>query len=152
MGSDGSCIDVHVYFACVQHYGRASVDVNCQRPPHYGGTRELVNIVGISVSLRVWAFDTGRSALLKTLNYGADLYTKGPLSEVYGRVPVIQLSNLFFLAFNIGCGFAQTKGQMIAFRFFAGLGGSAPLSTGGGVLSDVWTADQRYGVFRANIY
>lgn len=32
---------------------------------------------------------------------------------------------------------------MLAFRFLAGLGGSAPLAIGGGLLSDVWNADQR---------
>lgn len=67
----------------------------------------------------------------------------GPLSEIFGRVIVIQLANMFFLAFNIGCGFAQTKGQLIAFRFLSGLGGSAPLSIGGGVLADVWHAEER---------
>ena len=29
---------------------------------------------------------------------------------------------------NIACGFAQNTGQLLAFRFLAGLGGSAPLS------------------------
>ncbi|KIW28487.1 uncharacterized protein PV07_08147 [Cladophialophora immunda] len=67
----------------------------------------------------------------------------GPLSEMYGRVIVLQLSNLFFLAWNIGCGFAQTRGQLIAFRFLSGLGGSAPLALGGGVLSDCWRAEER---------
>ncbi|KAK5149049.1 hypothetical protein LTR04_000147 [Oleoguttula sp. CCFEE 6159] len=67
----------------------------------------------------------------------------GPLSEVYGRVPVLQLSNLFYLVWNIGCGFAQTKSQMLAFRFFSGLGGSAPLALGGGILSDCWKAEER---------
>lgn len=67
----------------------------------------------------------------------------GPLSEIYGRVIVLQLSNMFFLAWNIGCGFAQTKGQLIAFRFLSGLGGSAPLALGGGVLSDCWHAEER---------
>lgn len=52
----------------------------------------------------------------------------GPLSEVYGRVPVLQLANLFFLIFNLVCGFSQTEAQMLVFRFLAGLGGSAPLS------------------------
>ena len=52
----------------------------------------------------------------------------GPLSEINGRVIVLQLANLFYLAFNTGCGFAQTKGQLIAFRFLSGLGGSAPLA------------------------
>ncbi|KAG7138415.1 Efflux pump vrtL like protein [Verticillium longisporum] len=67
----------------------------------------------------------------------------GPLSELYGRIIVLQLTNLFYMFFNLGCGLAQTKGQMIAFRFLAGLGGSAPLAIGGGVLSDLFTAEER---------
>ncbi|KAI9689241.1 MAG: hypothetical protein M1822_000979 [Bathelium mastoideum] len=67
----------------------------------------------------------------------------GPLSEEYGRVPVLQLSNLFFLAWNLGCGFAQSKGQLLAFRFLSGLGGSAPLAIGGGILSDCFRPEER---------
>jgi multidrug resistance protein len=67
----------------------------------------------------------------------------GPLSEVYGRVIVLQLSNLWFLFWNLACGFSRNGTQMLLFRFFSGLGGSAPLALGGGVLSDCWTADQR---------
>ncbi|KAK4987671.1 hypothetical protein LTR66_007535 [Elasticomyces elasticus] len=67
----------------------------------------------------------------------------GPLSEIYGRVPVLQLANLFYLVWNLGCGFAKTEGEMMAFRFLAGLGGSAPLSIGGGLLSDCWRAEER---------
>lgn len=67
----------------------------------------------------------------------------GPLSELYGRVIVLQLSNLFYLFFNLGCGLCRTKEQLIVFRFFAGFGGSAPLALGGGVLSDLFTAEER---------
>ncbi|TVY57264.1 Efflux pump vrtL [Lachnellula cervina] len=67
----------------------------------------------------------------------------GPLSEMYGRTIVLQGANLFYLFFNLGCGLAQTKGQEIAFRFLAGLGGSAPLAIGGGVLSDLFAAEER---------
>lgn len=62
---------------------------------------------------------------------------------MFGRVIVLQTSNLLYLFFNLGCGLAQTKGQLIAFRFLAGLGGSAPLALGGGVLSDLFTAEER---------
>ena len=48
----------------------------------------------------------------------------GPSSEVFGRVIVLQLGNAFFLAFSLVCGFAKTKGQMLAFRFLSGLGKS----------------------------
>ncbi|KAK6954822.1 hypothetical protein Daesc_004791 [Daldinia eschscholtzii] len=67
----------------------------------------------------------------------------GPLAEIYGRVSVLQYSNLGFLAFTLGCGFSRTKGQIIAFRFLSGLGGSASLAIGGGVLSDLFVAEQR---------
>lgn len=67
----------------------------------------------------------------------------GPLSELYGRVIVLQLVNLLYLFFNLGCGLARTKSQLIAFRFLAGLGGSAPLAIGGGVLGDLFVAENR---------
>ncbi|KAK7748967.1 hypothetical protein SLS53_000992 [Cytospora paraplurivora] len=67
----------------------------------------------------------------------------GPLSELYGRVIVLQLANLFYLFFNLGCGLCHTKAQLIIFRFLAGFGGSAPLAIGGGVLSDLFTAEER---------
>ena len=51
-----------------------------------------------------------------------------PLSEIFGRALVLQLSALFYLAFNIGCGFCTSKSQLIVFRFLSGLGGSAPLA------------------------
>lgn len=52
----------------------------------------------------------------------------GPLSEIYGRVIVLQLANLVYLVFNIGCAVSQTTTQLIVCRFFSGLGGSAPLA------------------------
>lgn len=58
----------------------------------------------------------------------------GPLSEVYGRSRIIQLSNIWFLAWNLGCGFAQNSAEFFVFRFLAGIGGSAPLAIGAGML------------------
>ncbi|KAF1992319.1 MFS multidrug transporter-like protein [Aulographum hederae CBS 113979] len=77
------------------------------------------------------------------LAYAVGPIILGPLSEMYGRVPILQLSNLWFLAWNLGCGFAQSKEQLLAFRFLSGLGGSAPLAIGGGTLSDCWRAEER---------
>ncbi|PBP23564.1 major facilitator superfamily transporter [Diplocarpon rosae] len=77
------------------------------------------------------------------LAYAVGPLIYGPLSEMYGRVIILQLGNLLYLFFNLGCGLAQTKGQLVAFRFLSGLGGSAPLAIGGGVLSDLFTAEER---------
>ncbi|GAA5834276.1 hypothetical protein JCM11251_000590 [Rhodosporidiobolus azoricus] len=67
----------------------------------------------------------------------------GPASELFGRVRILQGTNLFYIIFNLVCAFAKTKGQFIAFRLIAGLGGGAPLSIGAGVLSDLWRAEER---------
>jgi len=50
---------------------------------------------------------------------------------------------MWFLFWNLGCGFAQNEGQVIGLRLMAGLGGSAPLAIGGGVMSDIWRPEQR---------
>jgi MFS family permease len=65
------------------------------------------------------------------------------MSELYGRMRVLQGANLLYLVFNLVCAFAKTKGQFIAFRFISGLGGGAPLSIGAGVLSDLWRPEER---------
>lgn len=77
------------------------------------------------------------------LSYAVGPLFLGPASELYGRVTVLQLSNLIYLIFNTACGAARNKGMMIAFRFLAGLGGSAPLAIGGAVLGDSWRPEER---------
>ncbi|PGH27079.1 hypothetical protein AJ80_01265 [Polytolypa hystricis UAMH7299] len=77
------------------------------------------------------------------LAYAVGPFVLGPLSELFGRVVVLQSANMFFLVFNTACGFATNKTQILAFRFLSGLGGSAPQALGGGVLSDCWRAEER---------
>ncbi|KAF9458415.1 MFS polyamine transporter [Collybia nuda] len=77
------------------------------------------------------------------LGYALGPLLLGPLSEIYGRSRVLQFSNLFYLVWNLSCGFARNKGEFIAFRFLSGVGGSAPLSVGGGVLGDTWKPEER---------
>jgi MFS family permease len=60
------------------------------------------------------------------LGYALGPFVLGPLSEVFGRSRVLQCSNLFYLVFNTACGFSKTRSQLLAFRFLAGMGGSAP--------------------------
>lgn len=67
----------------------------------------------------------------------------GPLSEIFGRRIVLQLSNGFYAIFNLACGFSQNIPQIVVFRFLSGLGGSAPLGIGGGVLGDIWLPQER---------
>ncbi|KAG2336185.1 multidrug resistance protein 4 [Suillus weaverae] len=66
-----------------------------------------------------------------------------PLSEVYGRVWVLHLSNLLFLVFNLGCAFSPNTSSFLIFRFLAGFVGSAPIACGGGVVSDLFSERDR---------
>ncbi|PVH99190.1 MFS general substrate transporter [Periconia macrospinosa] len=67
----------------------------------------------------------------------------GPLSELYGRKRVLEVSNILFLVFNTACGGCSTVPQLVIFRFLSGIGGSASLSAGGGMLTDLWDNEQR---------
>ncbi|RYO90364.1 hypothetical protein DL766_001173 [Monosporascus sp. MC13-8B] len=77
------------------------------------------------------------------LGYAQGPFVLAPLSEIYGRVEVLQYANLIYLAFNTACGFARSKQQMLAFRFLSGIGGSAPQALCNGVLADVWRKEER---------
>ncbi|RYP24659.1 hypothetical protein DL765_000386 [Monosporascus sp. GIB2] len=67
----------------------------------------------------------------------------GPLSEIYGREVILHASSVWFLIWNIACGFADTKEILIASRFLAGFGASAIYALAGGVLGDIWRPEQR---------
>lgn len=65
-----------------------------------------------------------------------------PLSEIYDRQPVLNTSNIILTLWQIGC--ALPKHQLaIGFRFLAGLGGSACLTVGGGIIADLFPVQQR---------
>jgi len=49
---------------------------------------------------------------------------------------VVHIGNLMFTSFQIGCAQATSLSALIVFRFLAGIGGSAILSVGGGIISD----------------
>ena len=68
------------------------------------------------------------------LGYAVGPLFFGPISEIFGRSRILQLSNMFYLAWNLGCGFAQNRAEFFVFRFLAGVGGSAPLAIGAGVI------------------
>lgn len=65
-----------------------------------------------------------------------------PLSELYGRTPIIHAGNIVFTIFQIGCAESNSIACLIVLRLFAGIGGSAVLSVGGGVISDTFPREK----------
>jgi MFS family permease len=63
-------------------------------------------------------------ALAYTLSYLGCAVFMARISDVIGRRDAFLASYVVFVAFSIGCGFAQTLNQLIAFRALQGIGGS----------------------------
>lgn len=57
-----------------------------------------------------------------------------PLSEIYGRQPVLNYANCFFVVWNLGCALAPNPASLFVMRFLVSVGGSACLTIGGGVI------------------
>ena len=68
-----------------------------------------------------------------------------PLSELYGRMPVYQTCNILFVIFTVACAVSSNLNMLIAFRFFEGCVGSAPLTLGGGTIADMIVQEKRGG-------
>jgi multidrug resistance protein len=66
-----------------------------------------------------------------------------PLSEVRGRWIVYSTCNILFVVFTVACALSTDVSMLITFRFFAGAMGSAPLTIGGGTISDLIPVEKR---------
>lgn len=66
-----------------------------------------------------------------------------PMSELYGRAPIYIVGNVICFAFSIACATAPDIGSFIFFRVVAGIGGSVPLTLGGGSIADLYEREKR---------
>ncbi|KAJ8130782.1 hypothetical protein O1611_g2847 [Lasiodiplodia mahajangana] len=88
-----------------------------------------------------------RIALLRFYQGMRKLLTRvlqiAPLSEIYGRKPVLTAANAFFCLWQIGCALAPNIETLIISRFFSGVGGAGCLTLGGVIVGDLFRSDQR---------
>jgi MFS family permease len=66
-----------------------------------------------------------------------------PLSELYGRLIILHVTNVLFLIFTIACAVSSDLPMFIVFRLFMGLCACTPLTLGGGFIADLMAAKQR---------
>jgi MFS family permease len=111
----------------------------------------------VAPALEVMAEDLKISSTVQTqlilsifvLSYGLIPLICAPLSEIYGRVPLLQIGNAFFIVTNAACGLSKTGTQMFVFRLLSGCGAGAPLAVRPSTLArstiaDIWTGRDRY--------
>ncbi|KAH6652300.1 major facilitator superfamily transporter [Truncatella angustata] len=77
------------------------------------------------------------------LTYALGPFVLSPCSEVWGRTRIIKIGNIMFILSTALCGWAQSEAQILAFRFLAGIGGSATMGMGSGILADCWRSEER---------
>jgi multidrug resistance protein len=61
----------------------------------------------------------------------------GPLSELYGRLPVYWVCNVLFTVFNIASALSPSLSALVVFRFLAGTFGGCPITIGAGTFGDL---------------
>ncbi|KAJ6787093.1 hypothetical protein PWT90_10497 [Aphanocladium album] len=86
---------------------------------------------------------TSLSVSIYLIGYTVGPLLLAPLSEIYGRRIVLSAGNWFFVVWQIGCALAQNIETLIVCRLFAGIGGSACLTLGAGVIADLFSPQQR---------
>lgn len=72
-----------------------------------------------------------------------------PLSEQYGRRPVLVSTLCLYTVFTMACALAPTWAGFLVFRFLAGMFASPPMSVTGGSIADVYVDKIARG--RANV-
>ena len=76
------------------------------------------SLAGFVVSVYVLGFAVGPLIL-------------APASELLGRVVIYHVCNIGFTVFTVACAVSSDLGMLVAFRFFQGCFGSAPITNGG---------------------
>ncbi|KAI5285693.1 hypothetical protein KEM54_000368 [Ascosphaera aggregata] len=66
-----------------------------------------------------------------------------PLSEIYGRRVILDISNCIFVAFQLGCALSQNMATLIVCRLLAGFGGAGCLALAPGLVADLYAAPKR---------
>ncbi|PWY81944.1 MFS multidrug transporter [Aspergillus heteromorphus CBS 117.55] len=134
------------------------------KPMNWSFRKKAVTTVlyGLTTMGATWAssiFSTGTSQVDAEFHVGEEVGTLGtalllfgfglgplvwaPLSEVYGRKPAVLAPYFIAGIFSFGTAAAKDLQTVMLTRFFCGFFGSAPVTNTGGVLSDIWTAEQR---------
>lgn len=73
-----------------------------------------------------------------------------PLSEQYGRRPILISTLCLYIIFTMACALAPNWAAFLVFRFLSGTFASPPMSVTGGSIADVFNEKVARG--RANVY
>ncbi|EDU40340.1 ProP Permease of the major facilitator superfamily [Pyrenophora tritici-repentis] len=102
-----------------------------------GGVQQIMREFGVSQEI----VTLGLSLFVLGFALGPLLWA--PFSELYGRQLIFVVTYTAFMAFNAGVAGAPNIQALLILRFFAAAFGSSPLTNAGGVIADLFTANER---------
>jgi MFS family permease len=77
--------------------------------------------------------------LTRTRSYVIGPILCGPLSENFGRKPVMTYAFLFYIIWTMACAIAPNWPALLIFRFICGIFASAPIACVGGLYADIFS-------------
>lgn len=75
--------------------------------------------------------------------FGTGILIWGPLSDKYGRKPVLYWGLVIYIAASLLCGFAQDYLHLVIFRIFQAFGGGAATAVATAVVKDLYAGEKR---------
>ncbi|RDW83403.1 MFS general substrate transporter-56 [Coleophoma crateriformis] len=102
-----------------------------------GGVEEIIASFDISQEIATLGIS------LYVLGFAIGPLLWAPLSELYGRQILFFCTYAALTAFNAGAAGAKNITTLLVMRFFAGAFGSSPLTNAGGVIADMFNANER---------
>ncbi|CZR67177.1 related to multidrug resistant protein [Phialocephala subalpina] len=140
-------------------------DRDPENPMNWSSTKKWVNIgtisvisflvplvssmLGPGVELVMEEFNTKSTTFatfavsIFVLGFASGPLFLAPLSELYGRVIIYNVTNVLFLGFTIMCAMSQNESMLLAARFLSGFAGVATITIGSGTIADIMPREKR---------
>jgi multidrug resistance protein len=83
------------------------------------------------------------SVSIFVLGFASGPLLLSPLSELYGRVVIYNVTNVMFLLFTILCALSRNESMFLTFRFLSGFAGVATITIGSGTIADLMPREKR---------
>ncbi|MEI9984497.1 MAG: Bcr/CflA family efflux MFS transporter, partial [Aliidongia sp.] len=124
--------------------------------PTFGIDMILPTLSATGADLGAPPGEVGLAMSVYLLGVGAALVAYGPISDRFGRKPVIVFGSVLLIAASIGCIFAHSLGELLAYRALQGAGAAAPGIGAVTIVRDLFDgaaarAKMSYVVFAVNI-
>jgi MFS transporter, DHA1 family, multidrug resistance protein len=106
--------------------------------PTFGIDMILPSLSATGADLGAAPADVGLAMSVYLLGLGAALLVYGPVSDSYGRKPIVVFGCVLGIIASLGCIFAQSLPQLLFFRALQGVGAAAPGMAAVTIVSDLF--------------